>query len=310
MLKFIRNSTLASMALLLSACGATFDTEALRHQNDERGNFAAELGHAYKKFALSEIDEMVDWIDGTHFGEKAQLAFANEIPKPEEVENWWLTEDQQQTFKDARGRLLHSLADFPKKQIPRIAAAAQVNFDCWIEQQEENWQTTHIERCREGFYAAVERLEEVATLARSNYLPIPKEPSKGRVISARQTLIDPRSEHETRSYTLYFTFDKSEMTKEGQSKIGQVVQDYRAGSPVTILLAGHADRSGNQPYNLNLSRMRAEAVRRQLIERGVPVQMIEAHAFGETRPRKSTVDGMKEPLNRRVEITVGPAPAL
>ncbi len=307
MFYFIRNSTLGVMVLFLSACGATFDTEALRHQSDDSGSFSAELGRAYKKFALAEIDEMADWIDGAHFGTKAQLAFTGKTPKPEPIENWWLTEDQKQTLGDARKRLLHSLDRHSKKQIPHVAAAAQVNFDCWIEQQEENWQTAHIEKCRRGFFAAVERLEEVAALARSRYLPISNQ---ARFQPANQRLIDPRSEHETRSYTLYFTFDKSDLDKSGKSQIDRVVQDYRAGSPVTILLAGHTDRSGKQPYNLNLSRLRSEAVRRQLIERGIPVQMIEAHAFGETRPRKSTRDGKREPLNRRVEITVGPAPAL
>jgi OmpA-OmpF porin, OOP family len=306
MFYFNRTSALVGVALVLSACGTNFDSEVLRHQSDRSGSFSAELGTAYKKFALSEIDQMVDWIDGRHFGIKAQAAFANKIPEPEVVGNWWLTRDQKQIFTDARKRLVHSLNRHSKKQIPRVAAAAQTNFDCWIEQQEENWQIADINKCRNNFYTSVERLEEIAALARSQYLTQPKNP----IVPARQTLIDPRSEHETRSYTLYFTFDKSDLGQNGKSQIDRVVRDYRAGAPVTILLAGHADRSGKKPHNLNLSRLRSEAVRRALIEHGVPVQMIEAHAFGETRPRKKTVDGMKEPLNRRVEITVGPAQAL
>ena len=306
MFNTMRNFTLGAMALLLSACGATFDSEALRHQTDDRGNFSAELGRAYKKFAISEIDQMADWIDGAHFGEKAQMAFANDLPKPERVEDWWLTDAQKQTFISARERLLHSLDRNSKRQIPRVAASAQVNFDCWIEQQEENWQLGHIEKCRNGFYAAVERLEEVAALAKSRYLAKPQ----GQIIPARQTLIDPRSENETRTYTLYFTLDKSDLNNSAKSQIDRVVRDYRAGAPVTIVLAGHADRSGGQPYNLSLSRLRSEAVRRRLIQHGVPVQMIEAQAFGESRPKKRTGDGIKEPLNRRVEVTIGPAPAL
>ena len=62
MIHFIRNSTLGVMALFLSACGATFDTEALRHKSEDGGSFSVELGRAYKKFALAEIDEMADWM--------------------------------------------------------------------------------------------------------------------------------------------------------------------------------------------------------------------------------------------------------
>ena len=307
MFQIAQKIILISLALMVSACGATFDYDALRQQNGEGGNFSVELGRAYKKFAISEHDDMVDLIDGAHFGEKAQQAFANQAVAPENVADWRLTKDQQEMFKGARERLVHILDRHSKIQLPKVAAAAQVNFDCWIEQREENWQLDHIAKCRRGFYAAVERLEELASLARSRYLPVA---NKSQVIPARQTLISPRSVHETRTYTLHFSFDKTAIDKTGKIQIDRVFEAYQAGAPVAILLAGHADRAGKKPYNLDLSRRRSETVRRALIERGIPVQMIAAHAFGETRPKIATADGFKEPANRRVEITIGPAPAL
>ncbi len=307
MFQIAQKFAIIGLAFMVSACGATFDYDALRQQNGEGGSFSAELGRAYKKFAISEHDDMVDLIDGAHFGEKAQQAFASQAVVPEKVADWWLTKDQQQMFKGARERLIHILDRHSKIQLPKVAAAAQVNFDCWIEQREENWQVDDIAKCRNGFYSAVERLEEMAALAQSRYLPMAK---RARVVPARQTLISPRSAYETRTYILHFPFDKSAIGKLGEDQIDRVVQAYRAGSPVAIVLAGHTDRAGKKPYNLNLSRLRSEAVRRALIERGIPVQMIAAHAFGETRPKVATADGFKEPANRRVEITVGPAPAL
>ena len=307
MFQIAQKFTLIGLALMVSACGATFDYDALRQQNGEGSSFSAELGRAYKKFAISEHDDMVDLIDGAHFGEKAQQAFANQAVAPEKVADWWLTKDQQETFKGARERLVHILDRHAKNQLPKVAAAAQLNFDCWIEQREENWQLDDIAKCRSGFYGAVERLEEMAALASSRYLPVA---NKAHFIPARQTLISPRSAFETRTYTLHFSFDEAVIGKVGKDQIDHVIEAYRAGAPVAILLAGHADRAGKKPYNLNLSRQRSEAVRRALIERGIPVQMIAAQAFGETRPKVVTADGFKEPANRRVEITVGPAPAL
>lgn len=300
----LRKITLIGATFLVSACGATFDYDALRNHQDDSANFAAELGKAYKKFALTEVDQMHDWIDGAHFGEKAMMAFNHRAPKPEAVENWWLTKDQKPEFEGARNRLVRILGRRSKNQLPKVAAQAQVNFDCWIEQQEENWQVGHIAKCRDQFYAAVERLEDVAALARSQYRTVSTKPL------IKQTLFSPSGINETRTYTLYFAFDNSAIDGEAAGQIDRVVENYRAGAPVTIVLAGHTDKSGKKTYNLNLSRLRAEAVRRTLIERGIPVQLIAAHAFGETRSKIPTVDGMKEPLNRRVEITVGPAPAL
>nr|MDP9415782.1 flagellar motor protein MotB [Pseudomonadota bacterium] len=40
--------------------------------------------------------------------------------------------------------------------------------------------------------------------------------------------------------------------------------------------------------------------------RGVPDGAITTEAFGESRPLVETADGVREPQNRRVEITFGP----
>ena len=43
-----------------------------------------------------------------------------------------------------------------------------------------------------------------------------------------------------------------------------------------------------------------------LAGRGVPDGSITTEAFGESRPLVDTADGVREPQNRRVEITFGP----
>ncbi len=115
---------------------------------------------------------------------------------------------------------------------------------------------------------------------------------------------------ETNSFTLYFSFDKTAINVASHQAIDQVVKAYRSGVPVTISLAGHTDRADPQPYNFKLSHRRAEAVRKMLIEKGVPVQMITTQAFGEGRPHISTADGVRDEKNRRVEIIVDPASSL
>jgi outer membrane protein OmpA-like peptidoglycan-associated protein len=72
------------------------------------------------------------------------------------------------------------------------------------------------------------------------------------------------------------------------------------------MLAGHADKSGSAQYNVGLSQRRADAVRSYLEGRGVPGGAIASEAFGESRPLVETADGVREPQNRRVEITFGP----
>ena len=88
-------------------------------------------------------------------------------------------------------------------------------------------------------------------------------------------------------------------------KISKIIEMWEQGLPVTIVVIGHADRAGPASYNETLSELRAEAVRRELIEAGVPVQLITAVSHGERRPLVETRNGVREPLNRRATITLG-----
>ncbi|MGH6661495.1 MAG: OmpA family protein, partial [Rhodospirillales bacterium] len=64
------------------------------------------------------------------------------------------------------------------------------------------------------------------------------------------------------------------------------------------------------PYNMALSRRRAEAIEQGLVRRGLDRDHVTLIAYGEQRPRIATPNGMREPLNRRVEIVVGTGPSL
>jgi len=72
------------------------------------------------------------------------------------------------------------------------------------------------------------------------------------------------------------------------------------------MVAGHADSSGAARYNQALSQRRADNVRGYLTTRGIADGAISTQAFGETQNRVPTADGVREPQNRRVEITYGP----
>ena len=72
------------------------------------------------------------------------------------------------------------------------------------------------------------------------------------------------------------------------------------------MLAGHADKSGGDAYNVALSQRRADAAKAYLAGKGVPEASIGTEAIVESRPLVETADGVREPQNRRVEITFRP----
>ena len=69
-----------------------------------------------------------------------------------------------------------------------------------------------------------------------------------------------------------------------------------------IAITGHTDSSGKEPSNIALSRERAEAVRRALIQRGIPAEGLRANGVGSSQPVKG-LDGA-DPANRRIEFSV------
>ncbi len=72
---------------------------------------------------------------------------------------------------------------------------------------------------------------------------------------------------------------------------------------VPIGIEGHTDSSGNAITNLNLSQLRANAVRDYLTGLGINAERLNAYGFGDGVPiaDNETVDGRR--LNRRIEFT-------
>jgi len=107
-------------------------------------------------------------------------------------------------------------------------------------------------------------------------------------------------------FIVFFDWDKDEITPQAAAILDNAAQAYQTAGSASIVLAGHADRSGSDEYNVGLSQRRANNVRAYMAGRGVPDGSMTTEAFGESRPLVDTADGVREPQNRRVEITFGP----
>jgi outer membrane protein OmpA-like peptidoglycan-associated protein len=106
----------------------------------------------------------------------------------------------------------------------------------------------------------------------------------------------------TRSFLVFFDWDKSDITAQAQAVIQQAVENHKKGAYTRIVLTGHADRSGPDAYNMRLSQRRADAVKEAMRALGVNSANISTVARGESEPLVQTADGVREPQNRRVEI--------
>lgn len=107
-------------------------------------------------------------------------------------------------------------------------------------------------------------------------------------------------------YIVFFDWDKSDITPQAASLLDNAISQYQNCGNTQVMLAGHADRSGSPKYNIGLSQRRADSVKAYLTAHAIPDGVISTSAFGESRPRIETADGVRELENRRVEITYGP----
>jgi outer membrane protein OmpA-like peptidoglycan-associated protein len=72
----------------------------------------------------------------------------------------------------------------------------------------------------------------------------------------------------------------------------------------TAVVEGYTDSKGSPASNVDLSRRRAEAVRRYLVSRGCPTDHVLARGMGADRPVADNASGEGRANNRRVEIVI------
>ncbi len=104
--------------------------------------------------------------------------------------------------------------------------------------------------------------------------------------------------------TIYFDLSKAALSPRSESLLAELASRALANDIARITVTGHTDTAGDETMNAALSLRRAEIVRDALIARGIPAYKIEIIAKGELEPAQPTADGVREPLNRRVEITI------
>lgn len=106
------------------------------------------------------------------------------------------------------------------------------------------------------------------------------------------------------SFLLYFTEGTDEYVPESRAVVDGFFAEIARRKAPEVAVIGHTDRVGGVEENDALSLKRAQRVRADLIQRGVPAQSISAAGRGEREPIVKTADNVSEPRNRRVEINV------
>lgn len=103
--------------------------------------------------------------------------------------------------------------------------------------------------------------------------------------------------------SIFFDWNMDSPLPEGVSTINQLTQSAAQCGWKRFGVTGYTDTSGSNRYNDGLSLRRAQNVAGLMSQGGVPMEAMTVNGLGETQLKIETADGVREPMNRRVEIT-------
>ncbi len=152
----VKRLGLLLLVALATGC-STYSLKELRHAKPSDVPFQQALATLYMNYAMQE-EKNYDWFTSMYFADKGLMAIYGKDVQPEKIEDWRLPAEVVPAMERAREQVVKLLTQQNKRDFPQQLAEAVYNFDCWVEQQYENWQWEDIARCRDGLAHAFEQL--------------------------------------------------------------------------------------------------------------------------------------------------------
>ena len=105
-----------------------------------------------------------------------------------------------------------------------------------------------------------------------------------------------------------YPVNMSDLPVSQKELLKSIAERLNSSDQLTLVLSGHADKTGSEGYNLSLSRKRAANIKAYLIGQGVSPEKIKIEYYGSSRPIASneTLEGRMK--NRRVDIDIVDTP--
>ncbi len=270
---------LGASALAMAGCsslpgaslGDTFTAESyLAAEHGSEANFNSALAMEYTEVARHYAYEDVRWLPATAFINKAKAAEAGNTPAP------W-TPAELGVNGDATALYDEVVATINANRDARPAACARAQA-LWDQ------------------YLAILRAE-----ANGSMCAISSEDARAMLDEA---LAACASVPGPANYVVYFGFDLWNLTDAARDTLDEVVGAVQEMGTQALSVVGHTDTMGSVEYNQGLSERRADSVADYLENRGIPRGAMTLAGRSELEPAVQTGDQVREPLNRRVEITL------
>jgi OmpA-OmpF porin, OOP family len=101
-----------------------------------------------------------------------------------------------------------------------------------------------------------------------------------------------------------FESGKDIITKASYPILDNVVKVLKAKPAYKLMIEGHTDGQGDDTMNLELSKKRAAAVKKYLVDKGIAATRLDSEGYGETKPKATNDTPAGRAENRRVELSI------
>ncbi|MCR6720819.1 MAG: OmpA family protein [Chitinophagaceae bacterium] len=101
---------------------------------------------------------------------------------------------------------------------------------------------------------------------------------------------------------IQFNKNSTVLATASYAVLDEVVTLLNENPELKLAVEGHTSKEGSLAVNTRVSNERAEAVRKYLIEKGIPEDRITATGYGPTRPLTTSDLETEQAKNRRVEL--------
>jgi outer membrane protein OmpA-like peptidoglycan-associated protein len=251
-----------------SSLGATFGAERYLEADHGGPGFTGALANEYTELGRRAAFRDQRWRNSTAYIAKAQQAESGVEPAPWAPEQLGVNGDASAMYQD-----VVAVINANKAARPEACARAQAMWD------------QYLEALRADAAGAICLLPADAKALLDEALA----QCRGGTAA---------------NFIVYFGFDRTNLTDQARQTLDEVVQAVQSMGATALSVVGHTDTVGSVEYNQGLSERRARRVADGLVERGVPRESMTLAGRSELQPAVQTGDGVREPLNRRVEITL------
>ena len=147
------------------------------------------------------------------------------------------------------------------------------------------------------------------SLPKARSLPVAPSPTTPSLAEIPSPLLQKKLDEILARASIEFESNSTTMTPTSLATLNQLIAELRQSPRTAIEIGGHTDKYGEPDYNLQLSKRRADAVRRYFTKHRLPNQFTPV-GYGASRPLSVAENRAGLQRNRRIELRVKGQPEL